>query len=376
MNEWRRGGPVSRRQLFAAGGLSAMGVALAGCTGSGDDSGGDAPAPGAGAGTLKEMGPPETTSITFAIGNPNYASQAPFFIGMENGYYEERGFTDVEVRNLEETIQAVLSRGATFGIADTDEAALAVKDGAAIRAIGCGRDRETVLMALAPGIKNPSDLAGKKAIMFTPGTRNFNVRAEILRAWGLRDPAEQLEIVELSGASDAWVQALLSGQVAATTAFQRHIAQLRREGATVLPARIVNVPQEVMIARQDFIEQNPNTVANMWMAHLQSMGVYFDFSKMNDVLDLMRENDFEITDDFVEGHASQVEEWSPNGGFRMAEMAAFLQEMKSEDLIPADFKYQDFMDLTGLHQAQQALGIGPWPPNEDVGVMTKYELLG
>lgn len=362
----------SRRNLLAGGGLTAMGLALASCTSDSASSTSDAKAA---KNKTAKVGEPEVDSISIAISNPNYASQAPFYIGLDKGFWEAEGFKKFSVRNVDAPIQTVVAKGTQFGIDDTDATAAAVSKGTPLRMIGCDRDRESIIMALGPGIKTPADAMGKKAIMYTPGTRNFAVRAEMLKAWGLSYPAHQLQIVELSGGSDAWVQALLSKKVAVSAAFLRHIPQLQKAGATILPPREVNVPQEAIIAREDFIKANPNTVAHMFIAYLKGVQVYYDYNQFDYVIKLMKDNHFDIPDSFIPGHPSQVEEWSNNGGFRMAEMEEFIHEMKQDKLVPDDFTYQDFTDFTGLHQAQQALGLGMWPPPTDLGTFTKFNLL-
>lgn len=364
----------SRRNLLAGGGLTAMGLALASCTSGGGESTSGATKAGNGKAPAK-LGPPEVDTISFAIGNPNYASQAPFYIGIDKGFWKAEGFKNFSVRNVDQPIQTVVAKGTQFGIDDTDATAAAVEKGTPLRMIGCDRDRESIIMALGPGIKTPADAMGKKAIMYTPGTRNFAVRADILKAWGMSDPAHQMQIVELSGGSDAWVQALLSKKVAVSAVFLRHIPMLTKAGATILPPKEVNVPQEAIIARQDFIKDNPNTVAHMFIAYLKGVQVYYDYNQFDYVIKLMKDNHFDIPDSFIPGHPSQVEEWSNNGGFRMAEMEQFIHEMKQDKVVGANFKYQDFTDFTGLHQAQQALGMGMWPPPTDLGTFTKYNLL-
>lgn len=377
------GAGVSRRKLLKAASVALGGIALASCTRAETPeaatptsaAGGAEGTAAAGGATGEALGAPETTDISFAVSNPNYASQAVYYIAEEFGFWEDQGFSSMRVDNLDQPIQAVLTGGATFGAADTDETILAVQDGADVRALGCIRDRELVLVALAPGVETPQDAMGQPAIIYTPGTRNFNARADILRDWGLGNPEEDLELVELSGGSDAWLQALLAGQAAIATLFSRHIQSVLDAGGTVLPPVLLDVPQEVLVASTEFIEANPNTIANMWVAQIRARDVWYDQNRVDEVLELMRDRNFEITDEFVQAHAQQVEQWSPDGGFRMSSAAAFIKQMVDVDLVPSDFRYEDFMDLGALHAAQASLGRSVWPPPADESEMSRFNLI-
>jgi NitT/TauT family transport system substrate-binding protein len=91
---------------------------------------------------------------------------APYFLGLERGYYRARG-VDLLIsdgRGSTSTIQTTAGGGDTFGLANLSAMALAVSRGVPLVAIGglIQKDPNSVISLAGSGIKNPKDVEGRR----------------------------------------------------------------------------------------------------------------------------------------------------------------------------------------------------------------------
>lgn len=129
---------------------------------------------------------------------------------------------------------------------------------------------------------------------------------------------------------------------------------------------------EGLIANNDFISQNPQTVVNFLRALLKARAIWLNHSMKDEVIALMKKNDFNITPDFEEAYFVEPEQYSLNGAFRMQAMYNYLAELARLGTVPETLRYQDFCDLSFLHQAQQELYGTQWPPPDDRSLLALY----
>lgn len=320
---------------------------------------------------------PELKDITTSLTNPNFYTVAPWHMMNDYGYIEEEGFDSMEFLVSNEAFQGVVSKEITVSQVDVDETMVAMNEGVPIVAIATHRDHEWHMFGLAPGITKPEDLIGKDAIMGTPGTRSFVQRQREIIAWsdGKVDPAVDMNPIVLSGGSDAYHQAIVSGQVAIGSQYIRHIKPLLDAGATFFIAGIFEFPQENMMVHADTVKESPRTIVNFLRAWLKSLNHWYDWNAKEDIKALMLEkHELELTQEFDDAWSGQVEMMAPNGMFRQIAMRFFLDNLKEFDVIGKDQNYGDFFDTSFLRQAQYELYGLAWPPQTPQDIFTKYNM--
>lgn len=332
-----------------------------------------APPPAQGA-QLQPSAQPEVKELILASANPNYATQAIYWIAREMGYFEEEGFTKVEIATVDENFRGIVGGSINFGDVDASDVFVAATNNVPVKMLGTWRDREWQILGLSPSIKSPEDLRGKSMIIGTPGTREFAMRADAIRRWsgGTINPDTDLNQISISGASDAWNQALLSDQVQLAAQFPRHVKSIRAAGGDIVLGGWLELPQEGFIGRQDFIEQNPQTTVNLMRALLKARRVWLDYTRKDEIIALMRNNNFNISDDFAEAYYAEPEQYSIDGGFRMQAMNTFISQLAAFDVVPASLRYEAFTDLRYLHQAQREILGMQWPTPTDQSLFALY----
>lgn len=320
--------------------------------------------------------PPEVKTVSVGMDNPNYATQAIYWIAKAKGYFTEEGFENVDIITADEALQGVIGGSLTFANTDTDFIITAVLNNIPIRMISVHRDHEWQILGYGPDIKTPTDLKGKKGILGTPGTREYARNSRAIVAWsnGTINPDTDIENIEISGNSDAFNQALLSGQVSIAVQFPRHVKSIREAGGDIILGGWNEVPQEALATRQDFLQQNPNTVINFERALLKARAIWLDYSKRDEVIELLKAtNQFNFREGFEEAYYIEPEQYSIHGGFNMQAMWNYLRSLSEFGIIPETVKYQDFCDLTALHTAQMQILGSQWPPKEDRSLLSLYQ---
>lgn len=155
--------------------LAAVALMLAAC--GGGDGGDDATADTGGGGDLQK------TLLT--LNWVPYGEHAPFYYGVEEGFYEEEGI-ELTVRRgggSARTVEAVAGLHTEFGWADTPAMLNGISEGMEIKSVGVFLQKGPASMEYFAdqNISEPQDLAGK-TIAGTPGDAmysNFEVWLEI-----------------------------------------------------------------------------------------------------------------------------------------------------------------------------------------------------
>lgn len=374
---------LSRRSFLKAGGASALTALLAACGRGAPTEPPVAPTAASDTGSQtaaldlggrKPSAPPETTEIICGPSNPNYATQAIYWIAQELGYFEEEGFKKVEIITANENFAGVVGGSLTFADVDSSDVFISAMENVPVTMLGTWRDREWQILGLSPTVKTPEDLKGGKMIIGTPGTREYGMRVDAIKRWskGTVDPETEMEPISISGASDAYNQALLADQVKLALQFPRHVKSIRQAGGDIILSGWLEIPQEGLIANDSFIEKNPQTVVNFLRATLKARAVWLNHDRKDEILAMMKKNNFTITPDFEEAYFVEPEQYALNGGFRMQAMYNYLKQLSDLDIVPATMKYQDFTNLDFLHQAQKELYGTQWPPPEDKSLLSLY----
>jgi NitT/TauT family transport system substrate-binding protein len=185
--------------------VTASVLALAGCSGSPAQSGGDS---GGGDGEL--------TDVTLMLNWYPYGEHAPFYYGVDQGIFEDHGInlTIKAGQGSTKTAQAVGQKQVDFGWADTPAVLANIDKGVPIKSVGVFLQTtpSAVQVFAGSGIEEPSDLKGK-TIAVSAGDAPTTTFPMYLEAVGLKesdvkqqnlDPAGKIAAV-LSGKTDGLI---------------------------------------------------------------------------------------------------------------------------------------------------------------------------
>ncbi len=305
------------------------------------------------------------SSVTLGLNNPNYASQMPIFVAKAKGYFDDVGIKNVRVITTDNFVQGLVGGSLDISQGDTDQwLNAAAKSPKPIKFLATYRYKEWHIIGVKKGINDVQDLAGQEATAGERGGRNEFVMKSELSRLGL-DPSK-VRLVPLGGGSDARLQALINGQVAAANIFPRHVAALEDSGGKVLDRELASVPQEGIAVMGDFLEKNRATVVAYLQATLKARQFIADKSNKDEVLKIMKDAKFDIPPEFEATYSDEVDQLSPDGGFDPAEMDALVKEEANLDLLPKDLQWRDHVDLGPLHEAQKKLGLDENPTDAAV----------
>lgn len=300
-------------------------------------------------------------SITVGMNNPNYATQLPTILAEEWGYLAEEGIDEIEIINTDDYIPALIGGSLHITQGDTDVAiGSAEASQAGISFLGTYRNSEYRILAGAEGIEEPADLVGGTIVTGSEDGRTYLATYSAVEAIGL-DPETDVEFVTTGGASDAWAQQLMNGQVQGSAIFPRHIAIVEAAGANILYNEQFEVPQEGVMVLDSFLETERATVVAFLRATLRARQDLQDLDRQDEILDIMRDNEFEIPEEFETAYPLEVAQLSPDGGFDAGIMDDFVAEQVELGNLPAEIDWRQYVDLGPLHEAQDSIGLEPNP---------------
>jgi NitT/TauT family transport system substrate-binding protein len=137
-------------------------------------------------------------SVTLRLNGPFGGVHAPFFLGLERGYYTQEGIelSIDEGRGPGRSVQLVAAKEATFGVSDAGNLILGVAKGAPLKAIMTviSTADYAVVSPADSGIKTAKDLEGKR-IAITVGEAAAQLFPAILAANGVN--REKLILVQV-----------------------------------------------------------------------------------------------------------------------------------------------------------------------------------
>ena len=144
------------------------------------------------------------------------SSHAPFFLGIEKGWYEEAGIdlTLTEGKGSGSVIQLVGNGTDTFGWATSDTVIRGVQSGITVRSVAniMPKTTDSVMVLKSSGITRPDQLRGK-SIAVIPGSAAEVLLPEFLGGAGLS--LDDVAVVSMDAALKN--QALLQGKVDGVT---------------------------------------------------------------------------------------------------------------------------------------------------------------
>ena len=209
--------------------------------------------------------------IRFGYTSTPDVNSLPSFLAMES--LREKGYDVVPVFIAEDSqaIQAVLAGDVAFSDASVNQVLAAIQQGADLKEVYV-RARSDQSLVASMSIQSGSDLHGKKIAISDPGSSS----TAMIQQWFKENfPEAQPELV-IVGSSDVRAQAMLSGQVDATSLELGDILALQKERpgdfhvlapfATQLP----KIQWEMVFTSGKYIKENPDVVDAIIEAELLS----------------------------------------------------------------------------------------------------------
>jgi NitT/TauT family transport system substrate-binding protein len=200
-----------------------------------------------------------------------YSEHAPFFLGLERGYFAEEGI-DLQIqegRGSVPTVQAVAGGSADFGYADVASMIKAAAQGAPVVTTGVLLQKSPMaLIGLAErNIHSPADMRGK-TVALTPGDSLSLVWPLLLKKMGLKE--DELTIV--SGDPQTKLNAVINGRADLMLGYLND-QNLRIEKATGKPVTVipfsdfgVNLISSCIVVNKDMLAKNPELARHFMKA--------------------------------------------------------------------------------------------------------------
>jgi len=370
---------LTRRKFLQMSSVAAGGLLIGAC---GDDDEADSTT------TTQAATEPETTEaemmdvpqselevVHFDFNTPNVNLQAPYWIGISKGYFEEVGI-DLQLENitgLDDYLPPMFAGDIHIALMDAvilfpaEDAAVLDGNPNGLRWVSCVLGAQPIIMIANEGV-TADNLDGLTIGGARAGTTNEVLAKFVLSGLGY-DWETDVNFVSLTGGSNDWVTAMLSGQVDATLAFSRHIALAEAEGGSAIYNKPRLDPQAGMGVLQSTLDEYP-TFATAWnYAYIKGQQYVKDPANWEEVREILV-GEFGI--DYPDNTFAAMETdagimtsdlgWSPDD---MDGLMAFSQELGG---YRADLPWRDYVDLSYLHAAQEALELPLNPTDVNTGV--------
>jgi ABC-type nitrate/sulfonate/bicarbonate transport system substrate-binding protein len=171
------------------------------------------------------------------------------------------------------------------------------------------------------------------------------------------DPEKDVTWITMSGGSDTRLAALINGNLKGSNIQVRHIEQLEAAGGTVAYNKRRPIAQEGYVVMGEFLTANADAVTAYLTGIIKAKQFLKDLSTKDEVIEIMKKNDFEFPPEFVNTYEDGVTILSADGGFELAEMDVLWQELGATGEAPADFDWRKGVNLEYLWKAQEANGL-------------------
>lgn len=378
----------TRRRFLEASGVLAGGVLLGACGSDSETATATTGAPGTTAAvttTAAESGggiPMTTiTNPTLGYSNPNAVLRAPIFVGQTKGYFQEVGIESIEVNDADEYMAALVSGSFDISLVDSDvlfgfNESEAEGESLGIKMIGINQGSQPLIMIANEGI-TADNLEGKKVGGARAGSVNEAISKFILAELGY-DWETDVEFTVLTGGSNDWVTAMLSGQIDATVAFPRHIGLAEAEGGGAIYQDFLSAPQAGFAITGAIAEQDPGFSAAWNHAWIKSQRFCKTQANKEEVISIMEDEwGFEVIPTLQDVYDVVSTIYTADNGFDPDEMDAWMDFIGPYNDVPDDIndRWRTYFDVSGLHVAQEALEL-PTNPSADLSTgMTTTENL-
>jgi NitT/TauT family transport system substrate-binding protein len=200
-----------------------------------------------------------------------YSEHAPFFLGLERGYFSEERI-DLQIqegRGSVPTVQAIAAGTADFGYADVASVIKAASQGAPVITTGVLLQKSPMaLIGLTErNIRSPADMRGK-TVAITPGDSLSLVWPLLLKKMGLKES----ELTIVSGDPQTKLNAVINGRADLMLGYLMD-QNLRIEKATGKPVTAipfsdfgVNLISSCIVVSRDTLAKDPDLARHFMKA--------------------------------------------------------------------------------------------------------------
>lgn len=333
--------------------------------------GGDTPATTAGPSIPQS----DLEVVRFDFNTPNINLQAPYWIGISKGYFEEVGI-DLRPENitgLDDYLPPMFAGDIDIALMDAvilfpaEDAATQDGNPNGLTWISCCLGAQPIIMIANEGVTadnlNGLTIGGARA-----GTTNEVLAKFVLEQLGY-DWENDVNFVNLTGGSNDWVTAMLAGQVDATLAFTRHIALAEEAGGSAIYNKPRLDPQAGFGVLRSTLDEYPMFPVAWNYAYIKAQQWVKDPANWEEAREIITgEFGLDYPDntyaafEFDAGIMTSDLGWSPDD---MDTLMAFQQPYGG---YREDLPWRDFVDLQYLHAAQEAMGLDINPVDVNTGV--------
>ena len=172
--------------------------------------------------------------VVFLLNFYLYSEHAPFFLGLERGYFAKQGI-DLDIqegRGSVSTVQAVANGTVQFGYADVASVIKAADKGAPVEAVGVLLQKSPMaVIGLAErNVRKPADIRGK-TVALSPGDSLSQVWPLFLKKTGVKES----DITIVAGDARTKLNAVINGNADLMLGYLMD-QNMRIEDATKKPA--------------------------------------------------------------------------------------------------------------------------------------------
>ena len=344
----------ARYGLMLAAGVSALAL-LAGCAATDTATGSDEPVEIADG----EPGPAEDTEITVAIPFPDITMYSMYVLATDLGYYEEEGLT-VEVITADNVTAAVASGSADIGVESTGTVIEAIRGGVEVELVSGHYCRQNFDFAVQDGITSVDQLEGTSVVLAgTPGDPAEFQRALVLQEEGWDLDTVNVEVVYPGPGSESWTEFFVNDRITLQPFYGDDLPALEAHDANIIVESLRNWANDVQIAGDGWIEENPNTLVRFLRATIKATQYLTapapgEFPEnVDSVLDIYEANDFDVAD-LRENETPWVLDGHLACDNLYFDAAAWDETVETQSLQPIEF---DEAQIAYLLKAQELLGI-------------------
>jgi NitT/TauT family transport system substrate-binding protein len=176
-------------------------------------------------------------------------------------------------RSDAEVAQALAGGSIDIAAASMNAIVTLIAAGQAVKAFYSGMNQANFEWFAQSSTRNFADLKGKLVGTANPGSLTDSLTRYVLKQHGL-DPAKDVQFTASGGAPPSW-QALKAKRLDLAILSPPFKWRAAEEGFTRLASQAQDVarywPKVLYIAREEFIEKNPNTLRAFLAAHVQAL---------------------------------------------------------------------------------------------------------
>ncbi len=373
IREADQGGPqkISRRRFITVAGAGvAGGLFMVACGDDADDTTTTAAAATTTAPPATEapMTAPQSslTSVNFDFNTPNISLQAPYHIGQEKGFFAEVGIESLNITSNDDWVPPMAAGSLDVSLGDAtvlyggEDASVQLGEPIGMRMVCINLGAQPLVMIANPGITQ-DNIAGKVVGGAREGTTNEALAKFLLGEIGINWETD-VDFRNLTGGSNDWVTAMLSGQVDATIAFPRHIALAEEAGGSALFVGSRPDPQAGFAIRQATMDEHPDFAAAWCYAYIKSQQWCKDPDNWDEMRQIIVDSGLDYPDNTFNVLDIDTGIMTQDLGFDPVKMDGWMEFMTPlDDALYEGLPWRDYTDVSSLHVAQEALGLATNP---------------